>query len=114
MTKPEIIGYQTDPDRWWAMPQAPEITMDSDGISVPRPYWDRNGGMYEEQRYLDSDEVDRFMRDHGMKRIYRDRQFHAKPKYGGYLLYCRTCETNTLTSGYLPHDSALRHRCPVS
>lgn len=113
-SKPEIIGYQTDPNNWWAVPYIPEITMDSEGISVPEPSWDRFGRMHEEQRYLQPDEVDAFMRHHGMKRMYRDRQFHASPVHGGYRLRCRKCDKTTLTAGYLPHDAALLHRCAES
>ena len=112
MTKPEIIGYQTDPDNWWAAPLAPDITMDSSGISVPEPSWDRSGRMHEEQRYLQPDEVDAFMRHHGMKRVYKPHNFHAEPVHGGYRVYCKRCETATLTNAeVLPHDLALRHRC---
>lgn len=115
MTRPEIIGYQTDPDNWWAMPQAPEITMDSEGISVPEPSWDRSGRMHEQQRYLQPDEVDAFMRHHGMKRVYRDRRFRAKPLgYGDYELHCRKCGKTTETVNILPHDAATRHRCAES
>lgn len=119
MGKPEIIGYQTDPDRWWAMPQAPEITMDSEGISVPRPYWDRNGRMYEEQRYLAHEEVDAFMRAHGMKRVYRPRPYRATPTHDGYRLngwklYCTRCQRATMSTEKLPHDLAVGHRCGES
>lgn len=112
MSGPEIIGYQTDPDNWWAVPNMPEVMMDSEGISVPEPSWDRSGRMHEEQRYLQPDEVDAFMRHHGMKRVYKPRNFHATPLgYGDYLLHCRNCEKDTATVNLLPHDAALRHRC---
>lgn len=112
MGKPEITGYQTDPDNWWAAPVSPEITIDSEGISVPHPYWDTHGRLYEEPRYLQPDEVDAFMRHHGMKRIYKRRNFHAKPLgNGGYLIHCLRCSAATETVNILPHDAALQHRC---
>lgn len=112
MSKPEIIGYQTDPDNWWAAPQSPEITFDSQGISVPRPYWDAQGRLYEEPQYLQPDEVDAFMRHHGMKRLYKPRDFFAEPLgEGDYSLHCRKCGKTTQTVKILPHDAALRHRC---
>lgn len=119
MGKPEIIGYQTDPDRWWAVPYMPEVTMDSEGISVPEPSWDRCGRMHEEQRYLQPDEVDAFMLHHGMKRVYRERRYRATPTHDGYRLngwklYCKRCETATMSTEKLPHDLALAHRCAGS
>lgn len=119
MSKPEIIGYQTDPDNWWAAPVSPEITIDSEGISVPHPYWDTHGRLYEEPRYLQPDEVDAFMRHHGMKRVYRERRYRATPTHDGYRLngwklYCKHCQTATMSTEKLPHDLALSHRCETS
>ncbi|NLG62754.1 MAG: hypothetical protein GX539_10955 [Candidatus Cloacimonetes bacterium] len=111
MSKPQIIGYEVDPAQVWTAPPMPEIQMDKEGISIPAIGIDDHGDSFEARRYLGADEIDGFMRFHGMKRVYQARQFHAKRAYGGYRLHCRTCKETTLTSGYLPHDAALRHRC---
>jgi len=99
MGKPEIIGYQADPLNWSA-PSLPSISIDADGLWV-----ERNGT----RRHLPPESVDEFYLRHGYKRVYKPREFHAKPAYGGYRIHCRTCDTTTLTSGYLPHDSAKMH-----
>jgi hypothetical protein len=109
MGKPEIIGYQIDPERRWSVPRMPDITYDSDGIQIPCIGIDNHGEPFETTRYLGDDEIDGFMRHHGMKRVYKPREFRAKPAYGGYRIHCKTCGTTTLTSGYLPHDSARMH-----
>jgi hypothetical protein len=98
MGKPEIIGYQNDPNNWSA-PRLPDMAIDSDGFWIERP-----GGV----RRLVED-VDGFMRHHGYKRVYKPREFHAVPGgYGEYYVYCKTCPTHFATT-LLPHDAAKLH-----
>lgn len=109
MGKPEIIGYQTDHERIWSTPRMPDITYDSTGISVPCLSIGYDGKPYEDTRYLADDEVDGFMRHHGMKRVYKPREFRADSiGNGNYGLYCKTCSIYAET-GLLPHDAAKLH-----
>jgi len=96
--KPEIIGYQHNPDNWSA-PRLPDMTIDSDGFWVERP-----GGV----RRLVED-VDGFMRYHGYKRVYKPRENRAKPYRNGYRGYCKTCDITWYTDNQLPHDYAITH-----
>ena len=87
----------------------PEITYDSDGIQIPCIGIDYHGEPFETTRYLGEDEIDGFMRHHGMKRVYKPRNFHAdKIGNGNYGLYCKTCGIYAET-GLLPHDAAKLH-----
>lgn len=63
----------------------------------------------EHRRYLDTDEYDALMRNHGMKRVYKPREFHAKPWRNGYRGYCSTCDITWYTDNQLPHDYAITH-----
>jgi hypothetical protein len=112
MGKPEIIGYEPDPDRYWSSPSQPEMTFDSDGISIPWQYIGSDGRPFEAPRYLTNTEVDQLMRECGMKRVYKERRMKAYAAHGGYRLYCKNCMTTTLTNAEkLPHDTAIAHRC---
>jgi hypothetical protein len=103
MGKPEIIGYQHDPDNWSA-PQLPEMTFAGGEI------WVYRGGT--PVRRIEPHELDGFMRYHGYKRVYRERQFHAWPAFGGYRLRCKECDRTGLIGGdVLPHDYASKHQC---
>jgi hypothetical protein len=110
MGKPEIIGYQTDPDNWSA-PRMPDITYDSDGIQIPCISIGYDGKPYEDTRYLGEDEIDGFMRHHGMKRVYKPREFHAGSagEDGSYRVHCKTCAIDFIAVNMLPHDAAKLH-----
>lgn len=45
------------------------------------------------------------------KALYEERQFRARPVFGGYRVFCKRCRTTTFTCGQFPHDTASRHRC---
>jgi hypothetical protein len=109
MGKPEIIGYQNDPDNW-DTPELPEMTFDVDGVSIP--WWeidDRTGMPFKTTRRIEPDALDGFMRHHGMKRVYKPREFRADAiGNGNYGLYCKTCGIYAET-GLLPHDAAKLH-----
>jgi hypothetical protein len=109
MGKPEIIGYETNHARKWSCPPLPQITFDSTGVHVPCVRIGYDGKPYEDTRYLDTDEFDGYMRHHGMKRVYKPREFHADAiGNGNYGLYCKTCGIYAET-GLLPHDAAKLH-----
>jgi hypothetical protein len=96
--KPEIIGYQSDPLNWSA-PRLPDMTFDLDGFWIDGPT-----GVRELVK-----DVDGFMRYHGMKRVYKPREFRAdRIGNGNYGLYCKTCGIYAET-GLLPHDAAELH-----
>jgi hypothetical protein len=105
MGKPEIIGYQTDPNATREEQEHAELY--EYGIDGGELYLRRNGS--DVKHYKQSEDWDVWMRWLGMKRVYKPREFHAKPAHGGYRILCKTCGTTTLTSGYLPHDSAKMH-----
>lgn len=112
MGKPKIIGYKTNHALTYGTPRLPDMTFDSDGISIPWSYIDNHGNRFEAPRYLTDTEVDQMMRECGMKRIYEERPFRAWPAFGGYQTYCKRCKTTTHTgTDHLPHDVATRHRC---
>lgn len=108
MGKPEIIGWTSDPDNWSA-PQLPEMTFDSNGVSIPCIGIDDHGDPYETTRYLGEDELDGFMRHHGYKRVYKPRNFRAKRRSDGYSVYCGVCNDSAYTDRHLPHDFAKIH-----
>jgi hypothetical protein len=109
MGKPEIIGYQNDPDNW-DTPELPEMTFDSDGVSIP--WWEidsRTGMPFKTARRIEPDAMDSFMRYHGYKRVYKPREFRADPLGdGSYGVYCSTCVCYFQTE-LLPHDAAKLH-----
>jgi len=109
MGKPEITGYEFDPYTPASI-DMPELTFDSDGISIEAWERDKYGQSFTYRKYLTNIEVDQLMRASGMKRIYKPRNFRAHPAYGGYRIFCRRCRTTTLTAN-LPHDVASRHEC---
>lgn len=111
MGKPKIIGYKTNYELTYSTPNLPEMTFDSDGVSILWTYLDSDGHVFQAPRYLTNTEVDQMMRECGMKPIYEERQFRAWPAFGGYRVFCRRCKTTTLTGGQFPHDTASRHRC---
>lgn len=111
MGKPKIIGYQTNHELTYSTPNLPEMTYDSDGISIPWTYLDGDGRPFEAPRYLTNRELDQMMRECGMKPLYEERPFRAWPAHGGYRVYCKRCKTTTLTGGCSPHDTASAHRC---
>lgn len=99
MGKPEIIGYQSDPNNWSAPPM-PSIAIDPDGLWVERPG---------SRRYVPPDEVDNLYRSHGWKRVYKPRKFHADViGNGNYGLFCKFCGIYAETE-LLPHDAAKLH-----
>jgi hypothetical protein len=108
MGKPEIIGYQTDHERMWSTLPMPNLTYDSEGVYVSDTKIGFGGMSCEHRRYLDADEFDALMRHHGMKRVYKPREFHAAWRHGGYRLICRTCGTEYKTA-LPPHDASKLH-----
>lgn len=115
MGKPKIIGYKTNHELPYPTPSLPEMTYDSDGISIPWTYLDNYGNPFEAPRYLTNREVDQLMRECGMKPLYEERQFHASLVLDLYHVYCKNCMTTTITNPeHLPHDTASRHRCLYS
>jgi len=94
--KPEIIGY-----------------LGADGTEITKSTHVRDGWVDEKHGILWSAGsirgTDALLRGLGCKRVYKPREFHAKPAHGGYRILCKTCGTTTLTAGYLPHDSAKMH-----
>jgi hypothetical protein len=111
MGKPKIIGYQTNHGLPYPTPNLPEMTYDSDGISIPWQYIGNDGMPFEAPRYLTNTELDQLMRECGMKPVYAERPYRAWPAHGGYRVYCKRCKTTTLTGGCFPHDTASAHRC---
>ena len=112
MGKPKIIGYETNHDLAYSTPSLPEMTFDSDGISIPWQYIGYDGMPFEAPRYLTNTEVDQMMRECGMKPVYEERPFRAWPAFGGYRVYCKRCKTTThIGVDHLPHDTASAHRC---
>jgi hypothetical protein len=112
MGKPKIIGYKTNHELTYSTPNLPEMTYDSDGISIPWQYIGKDGMPFEAPRYLTNRELDQLMHECGMKPVYAERPFHARPAFGGYRVYCKRCKTTThIGVDRLPHDTANAHRC---
>jgi len=120
VNKPEITGYEFDPFAHAVM-DMPELTYDSDGVSIEAWDSDKNGYPFSYRKYLTNTELDQLMRAAGMKRVYKERRFHARYETGhnkGWLsVTCRTCnQTTAAHTGHLPHDVAMRHAledCPL-
>jgi hypothetical protein len=109
MGKPKIIGYESDPNNWHA-PRLPELTFDSEGMSIPWVWHDSQGRPVEVQHYLTPKESHELMIRCGLKPVYAERPFRAVPAFGGWRLYCKWCDTTTLLGGdLLPHDAAEVH-----
>lgn len=115
MSKPEIIGYETDPDQYWTAPRMPELKVDGDGTWEWAMHVGHDGELYEDWRLIPPGALDHFMRFHGMKRVYEPRQFHATRTGIGWRLKCRNCNLSALTydeQGIRPHGLAEVHQCP--
>ena len=116
MGKPKIIGYKTNHELTYSTPNLPEMTFDSDGISIPWQYIGNDGMPFEAPRYLTNREVDQMMRECGMKPVYEERPYRVTPTHDGYRLngwklYCKRCKTATMSTVHLPYKLAANHRC---
>jgi len=115
MGKPEIIGFEHDPESLWPVDAPYEWTTDT---TTGRETFTRGG--YPFYGMDDTNRVAVWKR-FGFRPVYKTRNFHARYETGrskGWLsVTCRTCNQTTAThTGYLPHDVAMRHAledCPL-
>jgi hypothetical protein len=106
MGKPEIIGFEHDPNRseWKDAP----FEWITDAITG-RELFSRGGYPMRELTYDNRVEV---WRGFGFRPTYKPRPFRAWPAFGGYRVYCKRCKTTThIGVDHLPHDTASAHRC---